>query len=61
MLIVRVAVLCSCVHVLMCAYDLFAFLCMCCRCVCSVHALVRFVFDLLCVVLWRGIVLYCCV
>ena len=45
----------------MCAYDLFACLCICCRCVCSVHALVRFVFELLCVVLRRGFVLCCCV
>ena len=61
MLIVRFAVLCACVHVLTCVYDLFALLCTCCLYVCSVHVFVRVVFDLLCVVLWRGVVSCCCV
>ena len=43
----------------MCVYAVFVCLCSCCVCV-FVHVLVRFVCNIMCVVLWRGFVLSCC-
>ena len=60
--------LCFCCVVHLCAcLVLFECVCMLCLCVCVVvvfvcffHVLVRFVCNIVCVVLWRDFVLRCC-